>query len=507
MSSSDASSLRSSGIPLRSGGACRPGRVRRAGPRPALPLGRARSQPYPTVGSGAHLLRFRTPGAHRAAAARPVRDAGGGRVSNLGQPDAARRRLGRLHRHRDLGTAARMEHAFRSPVATVEDGIGGLHRGARAGRGAAEPDAAIVVAGDINADVESAVFRRLTVGGVLRHAWEVASDRLTPQWGTFSNYRRRRPGGKRIDLILVGPGVDVVSAAINAVRFDGRSASDHEPVQAVLRYAALGSRRDRLSSAMMRAFLGSRGVAEVIADALRVLAAVSIVVAGVGWGPLSGISLAIVLGAMLVPRALSLRPAFDIAFGIVSLVAVWSSVLGIYVTTRSWDLPIHFLANGLYAALCYIVLVRLGVLADATNFPHPTLSAAVMTTALGLSLGVPGRSSSGSGTPSSTARSTSATRLDRRPALRRSRRPDRRLQHAVPHGPPRGGGPAAPPTLSEMRGRSRVDRRAARTPDPRNHETPSRRRGNRGRCLDTSGRMCRHITVVTPAGFEPALPP
>ena len=78
------------------------------------------------------------------------------------------------------------------------------------------------MAGDINADVESAVFRRLTVGGVLRDAWEVATDRLTPQWGTFSNYRRRRPGGKRIDLILVGPGVDVVSAAINAVRFDGR---------------------------------------------------------------------------------------------------------------------------------------------------------------------------------------------------------------------------------------------------------------------------------------------
>ena len=116
--------------------------------------------------------------------------------------------------------------------------VAGLARAA----GAAEPDAAIVVAGDINADVDSAVFRRLTVGGVLRDAWEVATDRLTPQWGTFSNYRRRRPGGKRIDLILVGHGVDVVSAAINAVRFDGSAASDHEPVQAVLRYARRSAR-------------------------------------------------------------------------------------------------------------------------------------------------------------------------------------------------------------------------------------------------------------------------
>ncbi|KRE30816.1 endonuclease/exonuclease/phosphatase family protein [Agromyces sp. Soil535] len=102
--------------------------------------------------------------------------------------------------------------------------------------GAAEPDAAIVVGGDFNADVDSAVYRRLTAEGVLRDAWETAVDRLTPQWGTFPNYRRRRPGGKRIDLILVGHGVDVVSTGINAVRFDGRAASDHEPVQAVLRY-------------------------------------------------------------------------------------------------------------------------------------------------------------------------------------------------------------------------------------------------------------------------------
>ena len=101
---------------------------------------------------------------------------------------------------------------------------------------AAVPDAAIVVTGDLNADVSSAVYRRLTSDGALRDAWEAAAERLTPQWGTFSGYRRRRPGGKRIDFILVGNGVDVMSTGINAARFDGRAASDHEPVQAVLRY-------------------------------------------------------------------------------------------------------------------------------------------------------------------------------------------------------------------------------------------------------------------------------
>jgi endonuclease/exonuclease/phosphatase family metal-dependent hydrolase len=100
----------------------------------------------------------------------------------------------------------------------------------------AEPEAGIVVTGDFNTDVDSAVYRRLTGDGELRDAWNAAEQRLTVQWGTFSNYRRLRPGGKRIDLILVGHGVDVPRTGINAVRFEGRAASDHEPVQAVLRY-------------------------------------------------------------------------------------------------------------------------------------------------------------------------------------------------------------------------------------------------------------------------------
>ncbi|POH66598.1 hydrolase [Cryobacterium zongtaii] len=103
---------------------------------------------------------------------------------------------------------------------------------------AAEPDAVIVVTGDLNATVDSAVYRRLTGEGALRDAWLAAAERLTPQWGTFSGYRRLRRGGARIDFVLVGPGVEVASTGINAARFDGRSGSDHEPVQAVLRPAS-----------------------------------------------------------------------------------------------------------------------------------------------------------------------------------------------------------------------------------------------------------------------------
>jgi len=97
-----------------------------------------------------------------------------------------------------------------------------------------EPDATIVVTGDLNSSVKTAVYRDLTAVGRLVDSWDAAAERLTPAWGTFSGYGPRRRDGPRIDFVFVGPGVRVQRAAINAARFDGRAASDHEPVQAVL---------------------------------------------------------------------------------------------------------------------------------------------------------------------------------------------------------------------------------------------------------------------------------
>ncbi|MBM7503972.1 hypothetical protein ACFPER_10820 [Agromyces aurantiacus] len=127
------------------------------------------------------------------------------------------------------------------------------------------------------------------------------------------------------------------------------------------------------------------GPAEWIADGVRLLAVASIVVAGIGWGVQGALSLAFVTVGMLLPRALGVRPAFDIAFGIVALVSVWSSVTDLYITVKWWDLPMHFLLTGLVAALCYVLLVRFGVVADHETLRHPLLSATIVTTALGTS--------------------------------------------------------------------------------------------------------------------------
>jgi len=140
---------------------------------------------------------------------------------------------------------------------------------------------------------------------------------------------------------------------------------------------------------MIRTFLRApTGVAEVAADLFRVLAALSIVIASLGWGPIEAATIAFAAGGTLLPRLVGVRPSFDIAFGVVLLVAAWSSVLQLYVSTRWWDLPMHFLTNGLCAALGYIVFVQLGLVADGAMLPRPVVSTVVMTVAIGLSLGV-----------------------------------------------------------------------------------------------------------------------
>ena len=130
------------------------------------------------------------------------------------------------------------------------------------------------------------------------------------------------------------------------------------------------------------------GPAEIVADVLRMLGVLSIVVAGIGWGLLSGLSFVAASAAMLIPRLLRVRPAFDLLFCATVLLSTWSSVLGLFITTRWWDVPMHFFTNGVAAAMLYVVLVRFDVLADAETLPRPVLSAALMVTALGLSLGV-----------------------------------------------------------------------------------------------------------------------
>lgn len=93
-----------------------------------------------------------------------------------------------------------------------------------------------VVTGDFNAGATSAPIRELLTAGKLKDSWAVARTRETREWGTFPNYQAPRLGRKRIDWVMVTPNVEVLRAAINPERYIGGWASDHLPVQTVLKF-------------------------------------------------------------------------------------------------------------------------------------------------------------------------------------------------------------------------------------------------------------------------------
>ena len=97
-------------------------------------------------------------------------------------------------------------------------------------------DGTVILTGDFNTSVETGPYQRLVPP--LTDAWERAQSRLTPEWGTYPNYREPKLDRKRIDWILVSGDVEVPSAGIDTALFDGVAPSDHLPVHAVLRLGA-----------------------------------------------------------------------------------------------------------------------------------------------------------------------------------------------------------------------------------------------------------------------------
>ncbi|PSL38379.1 endonuclease/exonuclease/phosphatase family metal-dependent hydrolase [Labedella gwakjiensis] len=99
-----------------------------------------------------------------------------------------------------------------------------------------------IVTGDLNTGEGSEPVDELFADGTLVDAWTTAAERLTPEWGTFPNYREPRTERKRIDWIVTTPTIEVERIGMNDRRPDGVWPSDHLPVQAVVRIHAAGDR-------------------------------------------------------------------------------------------------------------------------------------------------------------------------------------------------------------------------------------------------------------------------
>ncbi|WP_411720284.1 hypothetical protein [Mycetocola sp.] len=140
---------------------------------------------------------------------------------------------------------------------------------------------------------------------------------------------------------------------------------------------------------MIETFLRApRGPAELAADGVRVVGVLSIVVAFAGWSAVDVAVFALGILGLVVPRFLGLRPALDAAFGVTVLVAAWSALLDLYESIAYWDILVHFVLNGLTAAVIYVLAMRCGVIADSGNSSVLLSSIVTLTTVFGLAAGV-----------------------------------------------------------------------------------------------------------------------
>ena len=107
-------------------------------------------------------------------------------------------------------------------------------------RNRGNPQDRVLVTGDFNAGEENPAFRALLEAEdpSLKDPFRVRFPEAR-EVGTFHGFNGGSEGEK-IDAILVGPGWEVLDAAIHRASFNGRYPSDHHPVTAVLGWGSEG---------------------------------------------------------------------------------------------------------------------------------------------------------------------------------------------------------------------------------------------------------------------------
>ncbi|MEJ1154844.1 hypothetical protein [Microbacterium marmarense] len=125
---------------------------------------------------------------------------------------------------------------------------------------------------------------------------------------------------------------------------------------------------------------------EGAADAVRVIGALSVVVAAIWFDLTDAGVLAFALPGLMVPRFVGVRSWFDITCSVTLLVAAWSNVFDLYTSVAWWDLAVHLVCTGVAAALLYVLLARIHILPSQRSERFVPAGAVVVVTAFGLAL-------------------------------------------------------------------------------------------------------------------------
>ena len=126
--------------------------------------------------------------------------------------------------------------------------------------------------------------------------------------------------------------------------------------------------------------------AELTADALRLLGALSVVFAALALSPTDAGILAFITPALVAPRFLRVRPGFDIVFCAIVLIAAWSNVADLYRTYLGWDTAVHVICTAALAPMLYILFARFALVPAPGGPSFGAPAAIVHTTMIGLSI-------------------------------------------------------------------------------------------------------------------------
>jgi len=125
---------------------------------------------------------------------------------------------------------------------------------------------------------------------------------------------------------------------------------------------------------------------EYLADGVRALGFVSVIVAAIWWSATDAGILAFALPGLMLPRFVGVRPGFDVSYGVVVLIAAWSNVLDLYRVIDWWDIAMHFFATGLISALLYLTLAHRRIVASPGGSGFSPVIPAVLVPAFALAL-------------------------------------------------------------------------------------------------------------------------
>lgn len=105
---------------------------------------------------------------------------------------------------------------------------------------------------------------------------------------------------------------------------------------------------------------------DLAADGVRAAGVLSLLTAAIWLNMVDVAVLLLVLLGLLIARSLRLRPAADIATGVILLTAAWSSITDVYEAIEWWDFLIHAATTGVLAGISHLLVMRTAGTASTT---------------------------------------------------------------------------------------------------------------------------------------------